>query len=148
MSKFLNIFNFVFLGFLTTLGWLFVTAVSILLIVTLPYTRGCWEITKMSLAPFGKDIIHVKYLEETSSVANGLGTVLNIVWFILFGWWLAILHLTTGIAQCLTIIGIPCGLANFKLIPVSLSPVGIRVVPIELAQDIRLKQAQGRYYKR
>ena len=62
----------------------------------------------------------------------GVGSLIgNIVWFILFGWWLAIGHLVTGIALCLTIIGIPLGLANFKLIPVSLLPLGVRIVPTD-----------------
>ncbi len=52
----------------------------------------------------------------------------NIIWIILLGWWLAIGHLTSGIALCITIIGIPLGLANFKMIPISLIPLGVRIV--------------------
>ena len=52
----------------------------------------------------------------------------NIVWIIFFGWELALLHVFTGIALCLTIIGIPLGLANFKLVPVSLFPLGTEIV--------------------
>ena len=60
----------------------------------------------------------------------GVGAVIgNIIWVILFGWELAIGHLVTGILLCLTIIGIPLGLANFKIIPVSLIPLGVRIVP-------------------
>jgi uncharacterized membrane protein YccF (DUF307 family) len=55
----------------------------------------------------------------------------NIIWTVLFGWELALAHLVTGIALCLTIIGIPLGLANFKLIPVSLLPLGTEVVRSE-----------------
>lgn len=54
---------------------------------------------------------------------------LNIIWIVLCGWWLAISHIVTGIALCLTIIGIPLGLANFKLIPISLVPFGAEIVP-------------------
>lgn len=50
------------------------------------------------------------------------------LWFVLFGWWLALGHLISGIAMCLTIIGIPLGLANFKLIPVSFTPLGREIV--------------------
>jgi uncharacterized membrane protein YccF (DUF307 family) len=53
----------------------------------------------------------------------------NIIWIILFGWGLALGHLTSGIALCLTIIGIPLGLANFKLVPISLIPLGVQIVP-------------------
>ncbi len=55
-------------------------------------------------------------------------TIGNILWLLLFGWWLALAHLITGIALCITIIGIPLGLANFKLIPVSLAPLGREIV--------------------
>ncbi len=54
----------------------------------------------------------------------------------LFGWELALAHLITGIAQCLTIIGIPLGLANFKLIPVSLLPIGREIVSVDEAQRL------------
>jgi uncharacterized membrane protein YccF (DUF307 family) len=59
----------------------------------------------------------------------GLGSLIgNIIWIILIGWWLALGHLTSGILLCLTIIGIPLGLANFKLIPISLLPLGVEIV--------------------
>ena len=45
------------------------------------------------------------------------------------GWWLALTHIVTGLALCITIIGIPMGIANFKLIPVSLMPLGKEIVP-------------------
>ena len=142
MALILNILNFVLGGFATTLGWLLATAVTAVLIVTLPYSRSCWEITKMSLFPFGNDIIHVKFLEPTSSLANNLGSLLNVVWFIFFGWWLCLMHIVSGIAQCVTIIGIPVGVANFKLAAISLFPVGQRVVPKELAQMAREEAAR------
>ncbi|PJG86279.1 YccF domain-containing protein [Conservatibacter flavescens] len=147
MSLILNILNFVLGGFVTTLGWLLATVISAVLVVTLPYSRSCWEITKMSFVPFGNDIIHVKYLEPTHPVSNGLGTVLNIFWFIFFGWWLCISHILTGIAQCVTIIGIPTGLAHFKLAGISLFPVGQRVVPKEVAQIARQNAAAQQFEK-
>jgi uncharacterized membrane protein YccF (DUF307 family) len=48
----------------------------------------------------------------------------------LFGWWLAIGHLVAGVLLCLTIIGIPLGIASFKIIPVTLVPLGVRIVPV------------------
>ena len=135
LSLILNILNFVLGGFATTLGWLFATLMSAVLIVTLPYTRSCWEICKMSLVPFGNDLIHVKYLEPKSAVGNSLGSLLNVVWFILF-----------GISQCLTIIGIPTGLANFHIARIALFPVGQRVIPKEMADLIR-RQAAEKYQR-
>lgn len=145
MALILNILNFVLGGFAVTLGWLIATIFTAVLLITLPYTRSCWEITKMSLMPFGNDIIHVKYLEPKSAVLNTLGSVLNIVWFILFGWWLCLAHILVGIAQCVSIIGIPTGLAHFKLAPISLFPVGQRVVSKETAQLVRQYTAEKEF---
>ncbi|PJG82744.1 YccF domain-containing protein [Caviibacterium pharyngocola] len=145
MALILNILNFVLGGFATTLGWLIATLFSAILIVTLPYTRSCWEITKMSLVPFGNDIIHIKYLEPKSAVENTFGSVFNLLWFILFGWWLCVLHILCGITQCLTLIGIPVGLANFKLARISLFPVGQRVVPKDLAEFARRQALQRQF---
>ena len=65
----------------------------------------------------------------------GAGSLIgNVIWFVLAGWWLALGHLITGVAMCMTIIGIPLGLANFKLIPVSLTPFGRDIVDIGQAQ--------------
>ena len=55
----------------------------------------------------------------------------NVLWIVLFGWWLALGHVITGIALCLTIIGIPLALANFKIIPITLLPLGVRIVPVD-----------------
>ncbi|KAE9529446.1 MULTISPECIES: YccF domain-containing protein [Testudinibacter] len=148
MNLALNIFNFVFFGFATVIGWLFATIVSVLLIVTLPYSRSCWEITKMSLAPFGNEIVHIKYLQPTSAIGNGIGSVLNIVWFVCFGWWLCLLHIVTGISQCLTIIGIPSGIAHFKLAGIALFPVGQRVVPSDVAQAAKAEQIRRQFENR
>ncbi|VEB91710.1 inner membrane protein YccF [Klebsiella quasipneumoniae] len=86
MRTILNILNFILGGFATTLGWLLATLVSIMLIVTLPLTRSCWEITLLSLFPYGNEAIHVDELEpgRQNSLLNAGGTILNILWFIFF----------------------------------------------------------------
>lgn len=145
MALILNILNFVLGGFAATFGWLFATIISAVLIITLPYSRSCWEITKMSLMPFGNDVIHIKYLEPTGNISNSLGSILNVIWFILFGWWLCLMHIFCGITQCLSLIGIPTGLAHFKLVGISLFPVGQRVVSKELAQLARSQQAEKEF---
>ena len=147
MRTVLNILNFVLGGFLTTLGWLFATLVSIILVITLPLTRSCWEITKLSLLPYGNEAVHVDELDPAAKngVMNAGGTVLNIVWFVLFGWWLCLTHIVAGIAQCVTIIGIPVGIANFKIAAIALWPVGRRVVPVEVARAVREANARRRF---
>ena len=147
MRTVLNILNFVLGGFLTTLGWLIATLFSIVLIITLPLTRSCWEITKLSLLPYGNEAVHVNELEPgaKSSVMNAGGTLLNIIWLMLFGWWLCLTHIMAGIAQCITIIGIPVGIANFKIAAIALWPVGRRVVPVEVARAAREANARRRF---
>ncbi len=95
MRTVLNVLNFVLGGFATTLSWLFATLVSIVLIFTLPLTRSCWEITKLSLIPYGNEAIHVDELnpESKNALMNTGGTLLNILWLIFFGWWLCIMHI-------------------------------------------------------
>lgn len=147
MRTVLNVLNFVLGGFLTTLSWLFATLVSIVLIFTLPLTRSCWEITKLSFVPYGNEAVHVDELnpQGKNALLNTGGTVLNILWLIFFGWWLCIMHIMAGIAQCITIIGIPVGIANFKIAAIALWPVGRRVVPVEVARAARESNARRRF---
>lgn len=147
MRTVLNILNFVLGGFFTTLAWLLATLVSVVLIITLPLTRSCWEITKLSLLPYGNEAVHVDELSpgESSVILNTGGTLLNILWFVLFGWWLCLMHIVSGIAQCLTIIGIPVGIANFKIAGIALWPVGRRVVSVETARAAREANARRRF---
>jgi uncharacterized membrane protein YccF (DUF307 family) len=56
---------------------------------------------------------------------------------VLAGWWLALGHIVTGFLLCITIIGIPLGLANFKLIPISLAPLGHEIVPTDQPFGLR-----------
>ena len=147
MRTVLNILNFVLGGFLTTLGWLLATVVTVLLVITLPLTRSCWEITRLSLVPFGNEAVHVDELDPSSknSLMNAGGTLLNVLWFVLFGWWLCLTHIVAGIAQCITIIGIPVGIANFKIAAIALWPVGRRVVSVETARAAREANARRRF---
>ncbi|MEC5321444.1 YccF domain-containing protein [Brenneria populi subsp. brevivirga] len=149
MRTVLNILNFVLGGFFTTLSWLLATVVSALLIFTLPLTRSCWEITKLSLLPYGNEAIHVDELrpDGRNAILNAGGALLNIFWFIFFGWWLCLSHIVTGIAQCITIIGIPVGIANFKIAAIALWPVGRRVVSVETARVAREENARRNYHR-
>jgi uncharacterized membrane protein YccF (DUF307 family) len=73
---------------------------------------------------------------------KGVGSsVGNVLWFVLCGWWLALMHLLTGLLLCATIIGIPLGLANFKLINVSMRPFGREIVSADEARRRGLTNA-------
>ncbi|POU02410.1 YccF domain-containing protein [Escherichia sp. ESNIH1] len=148
MRTVLNILNFFLGGFVTTLAWILATVMSIVFIITLPLTRSCWEIAKLSLVPYGNEAVHVDELDPSrrNVIMNTGGTLLNIVWLVLFGWWLCVMHILAGITQCLTIIGIPVGIANFKIAAIALWPVGRRVVSVEMAQAAREANARARFY--
>ena len=125
MRVILNVIWLVLCGFWMAIAYAIAGLVCFalfFLIVTIPFGIAAFRIAGYVLWPFGRTI-------ERRRDA-GLGSLIgNIIWIVLFGWWLAIGHLITGIALCVTIIGIPLGLANFKIIPISLLPLGARVVP-------------------
>ena len=122
MRAILNFIWLVFCGIWMAIAYFFAGLVCFILIITIPFGIASWRIANYVLWPFGQTIDR----RETAGVASLIG---NIIWIILFGWWLAIGHLVFGIAMCLTIIGIPLGLASFKIIPVTLVPLGVRIVP-------------------
>jgi uncharacterized membrane protein YccF (DUF307 family) len=124
MRAVLNIIWLLFCGIWMSIAYFFAGLVCFILIITIPFGIASWRIANYVLWPFGRTIDR----RETAGVASLIG---NIIWIILFGWWLAIGHLVFGIAMCITIIGIPLGLASFKIIPITLVPLGVRIVPTD-----------------
>jgi uncharacterized membrane protein YccF (DUF307 family) len=118
----LNVIWLVLAGFWLALLYALAGIVAFILIITIPFGFAAFRIAAFSLWPFGRAIVR----RADAGAASAIG---NIVWIIVFGWWLALAHLITGVLLCLTIIGIPLGLGNFKLIPVSLTPLGREIVP-------------------
>ena len=126
MRLLLNIIWFVLAGLWLAIGYALAALVCFILIITIPFGVAALRIGVFALWPFGRTVVR-------RADAGAGSTIGNIIWFVLCGWWLALAHLITGVALCLTIIGIPLGLANFKLIPVSLTPFGRDIVPVEQA---------------
>ncbi len=124
MRVILNVIWLVFCGFWMALAYVLAGLVAFVLIITIPFGIAAFRIANYVLWPFGRTTVP----QQTAGVGSLIG---NIIWIILFGWWLAIGHLVTGVALCITIIGIPLGLANFKLIPISLLPLGVQIVPAD-----------------
>src|SRR5215470_17584602 len=112
----LNVFWLVFGGLLLALGYAIAGLICCVLIVTIPFGIASFRMANYALWPFGREVVR----RPTAGVASALG---NVIWLIVAGWWLALGHLVTAIAQFVSIIGIPLGLANLKLIPVSLLPL-------------------------
>jgi uncharacterized membrane protein YccF (DUF307 family) len=119
----LNLIWLVLCGFWMAIGYAFAALICFVLIITIPFGVAALRIAAYALWPFGRTIVR-------QPGAGGGSLIGNIIWIVLCGWWLAIGHVVTGVALCLTIIGIPLGLANFKLIPVSVAPFGTEIVPI------------------
>lgn len=121
MRTLLNIIWLVLAGFWLFLGYLAVGVVLCVLIFTIPWGIASFRIGLYGLWPFGRTIVS----KPTAGVGSFLG---NVVWVLLAGWWLALAHIVSGIALCITIIGIPLGIADFKMVPISLMPLGKEIV--------------------
>ena len=133
MRLLLNIIWFVFAGVWTAIGYAVAALIMFLLIVTIPFGVAALRIGIFALWPFGRTLVR----REDAGAGSAIG---NVLWFVLAGWWLILLHLVTGVLLCLTIIGIPLGLANFKLIPVTFRPFGRDIVSVEEAERRGLPQ--------
>ena len=124
MRTLLNLIWLVLAGFWLAVGYAIAGIICCVLIITIPFGIASFRIAGYALWPFGRTVV-----ERPSAGAPSV--IGNILWLVLAGWWLALGHLITGIALCVSIIGIPLGLANFKLIPVSLLPLGKEIVPTD-----------------
>jgi uncharacterized membrane protein YccF (DUF307 family) len=127
MRLLLNLIWLVFGGLIMALGYAVAALVMLILIITIPFGIAAGRMALFCLWPFGRTLVR----RSDAGVASVIG---NVIWLVLAGWWLALGHLVTGVLMCLTIIGIPLGLANFKLIPVSLVPLGREIVDVDEAR--------------
>ena len=133
MRLILNVIWFVLAGLWMALGYALAALIMFILIVTIPFGVAALRIGIFALWPFGKTVVR----RTDAGAGSAIG---NVLWFLLAGWWLIIGHVITGLLLCVTIIGIPLGLANFKLIPVTLRPFGRDIVSIEEAERRGLPQ--------
>ncbi|PVE12332.1 YccF domain-containing protein [Streptomyces scopuliridis] len=124
MKTILNVIWLVLCGFWMCLGYLLAGLLLCITIIGIPFGVAAFRIGIYALWPFG-------YMAVERRDAGAPSCVGNVLWLVLAGWWLALGHVLTGIALCVTIIGIPLGLANFKLIPISLMPLGKEIVPTD-----------------
>jgi uncharacterized membrane protein YccF (DUF307 family) len=124
MRFILNVLWLIFGGLFIALGYALAGIICFILIVTIPFGIASFRMANYALWPFGRTLVK-------DPGAGAASTIGNVIWFIFAGWWLALGHITTAIAQFVTIIGIPLGIANVKMIPVSIMPLGHRIADVD-----------------
>lgn len=122
MKTLLNIIWLVLAGFWLALGYVLAGIICCILIVTIPFGIASFRMASYALWPFGRTVVD----KPTAGAWSVIG---NVIWVIVAGWWLALMHIITGIAEAITIVGIPLALANWKMVPISLFPLGKQIVP-------------------
>ena len=121
MRTILNIIWLVLGGFWLALGYIAAGILACIFIITIPFGIASFRMAGYALWPFGRAVV--------AKPGAGLGSALgNVIWFIVAGVWLAIGHVTTAVAQALTIVGIPLAIANLKMIPVTCFRFGKDIV--------------------
>ena len=134
MSFVLNLLWFIFGGLEMGLLWLVAGVLCFVTVVMIPFGFACFRIASFAFFPFGKDVVPTEMMGGKRIFGTGL---LNLIWVIVFGFWLALSHALTGLVWCITIIGIPWGVACFNLSKVSFAPLGKQVVSKEMAKVAR-----------
>jgi uncharacterized membrane protein YccF (DUF307 family) len=130
----LNLIWFFFGGALVAIVYALAGIVCFLLVVTIPFGVASFRIANYTLWPFGRTLV----AKPGAGLASG---VANVIWIVLFGWWLALGHIVLAISQFISVIGIPLGIANLKLVPVSLLPLGQEIVPSDTVVPVRSARA-------
>lgn len=133
-----NIIWFLCGGVIMGLAWWLVGLICFISIIGIPWGRACFVIGNFSFFPFGQEVISRDELTKEMDIGTSpLGTIGNIIWFLLAGIWLAIGHIMSAVACFITIIGIPFALQHLKLAYISLAPIGKTVVSKEEAAIAR-----------
>jgi len=133
-----NLLWLLFGGVYMGLGWWLAGLLMYTSIVGIPFGRSCFEIGTFTFLPFGREAARRDVLQGEGDIGTSpLGTLGNVLWFLLCGWWLALGHLVTAAALIVTIIGIPFGIQHVKIAGLTLSPIGRTVVREEVAEAAR-----------
>ena len=124
--------------------WLLAAVLFAITVVGIPFAKAAFRISVFAAFPFGRELIDGQLVGKARILGTGL---VNFLWCLLAGFWLAICHVLAGIACCLTIIGIPFGLAHFKLAQVSFAPLGKVIVSSDVARAARARSANAKLDK-
>jgi uncharacterized membrane protein YccF (DUF307 family) len=116
-----NVLWFVLAGWWLAVLYALAGLLACVLIVTIPFGIAAFRLAGYALWPFGRRVV----VHGGAGVPSLLG---NVVWILLFGWELFVAHVLAGVVLCLTIVGIPFGVASLKMAGLALVPLGTRVV--------------------
>ena len=134
MRVLLNILWLVLAGVWLAIGYAVAGVLLCVTIIGIPFGVQALKLAGYALWPFGRALV------PSADRHKGLSVVGNVLRFVLAGWWLALEHLVTGMLLCLTVIGIPLGVASFKMAGAALVPFGKEIVRLEdlseAAQDV------------
>lgn len=121
-----NILWFLLAGWWLALAYVIAGIIACVLIITIPFGIASFRLAGFVIWPFGRTVV----FRRDAGVASLVG---NVIWIVLLGWELAIAHLIAGLLLCVTIVGIPFGIACWKMVPLALVPLGRQVIPISRA---------------
>jgi len=119
-----NILWLILGGFLISLEYLISSILLIITIIGIPFGLQTLKLASLALWPFGRDAM---YIEKSSGCVS---TVMNILWILLGGIWIAATHLVLALLFFISIIGIPFALQHMKLASVALVPFGREIRPV------------------
>lgn len=119
-----NILWLVLAGVWLAIGYVLAGVINCIFIITIPFGVQAFKLAGYALWPFGRMVVY----RPDRDVA--LGCLGNAIWFVCGGIWLALGHLIAGVLLCITVVGIPLGLASFKMAGLALAPFGKQIVPV------------------
>ena len=130
MSVLLNLLWIVFGGLWMALAWVVAAILMAITIIGLPWTRAAFNIALYTLLAFGQRAVsRAEYTGREDLGTGPLGMIGNLIWLVIAGWWLTLLHLMTAALLAVTIIGLPFAWAHIKLAGLALWPIGKMIVP-------------------
>ena len=110
---------FVFGGLISGLSWVLAGLILCITIIGIPYGKQYFKFAELSFSPFGKDVVYD---------GGAVSFLVNVLWFLFFGWEMALGNAMIGCIWCITIIGIPFGKQFFKIAKLAIAPFGARIV--------------------
>lgn len=125
-------------GFFAWLGWFLSGILLSITIIGIPFGKAAFRISAFAAFPFGRQLIDGRLVGNARWAGTGL---VNFLWCVLAGLWLAIGHALAGLSCCASIVGIPFGLAHFKLAQVSFAPLGKVIVSSDVAREAAARAA-------